>query len=85
MENNEILQQYANSGIAHRIRRIFAYHYDQIQREIKSEVQNLDPQTRSYFIDLTTEFMEESMNWPDPDNQEEFNEQLTNGFQTFLP
>ena len=62
-----------------------AYHYDQIQREIKSEVQNLDPQTRSYFIDLTTEFMEESMNWPDPDNQEEFNEQLTNGFQTFLP
>lgn len=83
MKNNELLKKYA--GISTRIRRIFAYHYDQIQREVQTEVQNLDPQTGSYFIDLTTEFMEESMNWPDPDNQEEFNEQLTEGFPTFLP
>lgn len=31
MKNNELLKKYA--GISTRIRRIFAYHYDQIQRE----------------------------------------------------
>lgn len=31
MKNDELLKKYA--GISTRIRRIFAYHYDQIQRE----------------------------------------------------
>lgn len=35
MKNNELLKKYA--GISTRIRRIFAYHYDQIQREPKEE------------------------------------------------
>lgn len=32
MKNNELLKKYA--GISTRIRRIFAYHYDQIQWEV---------------------------------------------------
>ena len=32
MKNNELLKKYA--GISTRIRRIFAYHYDQIQRDV---------------------------------------------------
>lgn len=36
MKNNELLKNYA--GISTRIRRIFAYHYDQIQREVQTEI-----------------------------------------------
>ena len=59
MKNNELLKKYA--GISTRIRRIFAYHYDQIQREVQTEISTLNP---------------ESINWPDPDNQETFEKQL---------
>lgn len=63
MKNNELLKKYA--GISTRIRRIFAYHYDQIQREVQTEISTLNP-----------EYMEESINWPDLDNQETFEKQL---------
>lgn len=36
MKNNELLKKHA--GISTRIRRIFAYHYDQIQREVQTEI-----------------------------------------------
>lgn len=36
MKNNELLKKYA--GISTRIRRIFAYHYDQIQQEVQTEI-----------------------------------------------
>lgn len=36
MKNNELLKKYA--GISTRIRRIFDYHYDQIQREVQTEI-----------------------------------------------
>mgnify|MGYP006981665665 CR=1 FL=1 len=36
MKNNELLKNHA--GISTRIRRIFAYHYDQIQREVQTEI-----------------------------------------------
>ena len=36
MKNKELLKKYA--GISTRIRRIFAYHYDQIQREVQTEI-----------------------------------------------
>jgi hypothetical protein len=36
MKNEELLKKYA--GISTRIRRIFAYHYDQIQREVQTEI-----------------------------------------------
>ena len=74
MKNNELLKKYA--GISTRIRRIFAYHYDQIQREIESEVATINKDDAATIIDYTTEYMEESMNWPDPDNQTNFNNQL---------
>ena len=63
MENYELLKKYA--GISTRIRRIFAYHYDQIQQEVQTEISTLSP-----------EYMEETMNWPDPDDQETFEKQL---------
>lgn len=36
MKNDELLKKYA--GISTRIRRTFAYHYDQIQREVQTEI-----------------------------------------------
>lgn len=74
MKNNELLKKYA--GISTRIRRIFAYHYDQIQREVQTEISTLTPELQAQFMDLIVEYMEESINWPDPDNQETFEKQL---------
>lgn len=64
MKNNELLKKYA--GISTRIRRIFAYHYDQIQREVQTEISTLNPELQGQFMDLVIEYMEESINWPDP-------------------
>lgn len=74
MKNNELLKKYA--GISTRIRRIFAYHYDQIQREVQTEISTLTPELQAQFMDLVIEYMEESINWPDPDDQEAFEKQL---------
>lgn len=74
MKNNELLKKYA--GISTRIRRIFAYHYDQIQREVQTEILTLNPELQAQFMDLVIEYMEESINWPDPDDQETFEKQL---------
>lgn len=74
MKNNELLKKYA--GISTRIRRIFAYHYDQIQREVQTEISTLNPELQGQFMDLVVEYMEESINWPDPDDQETFEKQL---------
>lgn len=68
MKNNELLKKYA--GISTRIRRIFAYHYDQIQREVQTEISTLNPKLQGQFMDLVIEYMEESINWPDPDDQD---------------
>lgn len=73
--NNELLKKYA--GISTRIRRTFAYHYDQIQREVQTEISTLDPKLQAQFMDLVIEYMEETMNWPEPDNQETFEKQIT--------
>lgn len=67
MKNNELLKKYA--GISTRIRRIFAYHYDQIQREVQTEISTLTPELQAQFMDLIIEYMEESINWPDPDTK----------------
>lgn len=60
MKNNELLKKYA--GISTRIRRIFAYHYDQIQREVQTEISTLNPELQGQFMDLVVEYMEESHN-----------------------
>lgn len=49
MKNNELLKKYA--GISTRIRRIFAYHYDQIQREVQTEISTLTPELQAQFMD----------------------------------
>lgn len=74
MKNDELLKNHA--GISTRIRRIFAYHYDQIQREVQTEISTLTPELQGQFMDLIIEYMEESLNWPDPDDQETFEKQL---------
>lgn len=63
----ELFKKYP--GIAARIRRSFAYHYDQIQREIEAEVATINKDDAATIIDYTTEYREESMGWPDADDQ----------------
>lgn len=75
MKNNELLKKYA--GISNRIRRIFAYHHDQIQREVQTEISNLSPELQGQFMGLVVEYMEEYFNWPDPDDQETFEKTIT--------
>lgn len=53
MKNNELLKKYA--GISTRIRRIFAYHYDQIQREVQTEISTFTPELQAQFMDLIIE------------------------------
>lgn len=72
----ELFKKYP--GIAARIRRSFAYHYDQIQREIEAEVATINKDDAATIIDYTTEYMEESMGWPDADDQTTFNNQIYN-------
>lgn len=47
----ELFKKYP--GIAARIRRSFAYHYDQIQREIESEVATINKDDAATIIDYT--------------------------------
>lgn len=68
MKNNELLKKYA--GISTRIRRIFAYHYDQIQREVQTEISTLTPELQAQFMDLNP------LTGPDSDDQETFEKQL---------
>ena len=83
MNNNELLKKYA--GISTRIRRIFAYHYDQIQREVQTEISILNLELQGQFMDLIIEYMEETMNWPEPDNQETFEKQITGIMPWIMP
>ena len=53
----ELFKKYP--GIAARIRRSFAYHYDQIQREIESEVATINKDDAATIIDYTTEDIED--------------------------
>lgn len=64
MKNNELLKKYA--GISTRIRRIFAYHYDQIQREVQTEISTLNPELQGQFMDLIIEYMENPLTGPIP-------------------
>lgn len=40
------------------------------------ETQELTSELQGQFMDLIIEYMEESINWPDPDDQETFEKQL---------
>lgn len=70
------------AGTATRMRRIFAFHYDQIQRELEAEIFNnhADYQDNSEAFQLHDQivyYMEEVMNWPDADDQDLFNKQIS--------
>lgn len=39
-------------------------------------ISTLNPELQGQFMDLVIEYMEESLNWSDPDNQETFEKQL---------
>lgn len=41
---------------------------------LKTNIHN--PELQGQFMDLIIEYMEESINWPDPDDQETFEKQL---------
>ena len=50
-----------------------------ISKELKSQLSILketNPELQGQFMDLIIEYMEESINWPDPDDQETFEKQL---------
>lgn len=44
--------------------------------EVQTEISTLNPELQGQFMDLVIEYMEESINWPDPDDQETFEKQL---------
>lgn len=64
MKNNELLKKYA--GISTRIRRIFAYHYDQIQREVQTEISTLTPELQAQFMDLIIDTWKNPLTGPIP-------------------
>lgn len=64
MKNNELLKKYA--GISTRIRRIFAYHYDQIQREVQTEISTLNPELQGQFMDLIVNTWKNPLTGPIP-------------------
>lgn len=63
MKNNELLKKYA--GIS-----------PYPQNLCLSLRPNPTPELQAQFMDLVVEYMEESINWPDPDDQETFEKQL---------
>lgn len=71
-ELEQFLEKYP--GTASRIKTIFDYHYDAIQREIHQEIQEMSES--SDFEDSLVQIMEEEMNWPYGDTQEDFNTSL---------
>lgn len=42
----------------------------------KQRFQHLIQKSQAQFMDLVVEYMEETMNWPEPDNQETFEKQI---------
>lgn len=74
MKNNELLKKYA--GISTRIRRILLITTTKSNGEVQTEISTLNPELQAQFMDLVIEYMEESINWPDPDDQETFEKQL---------
>lgn len=84
--NQEVLQTLTTrEGTANRLRRIFAYHYDQIIRECEQElfgsISDQDPDFNdesSTVNDFIVGYMEEQMGWPDANDQNIFNKQIAN-------
>lgn len=74
MENNELLKKYA--GISTRSAESLLITTTKSNGKYKTEISTLNPELQAQFMDLVVEYMEESINWPDPDDQETFEKQL---------
>lgn len=61
-------------GTAQGLKTIFAFHYDQIQREV---LQELSTCNNPMVFDFIVEYMEEIMTWPEPSDQETFNKEIS--------
>lgn len=74
----ELFKKYP--GIAARIRRSFAYHYDQIQREIESEVATINKDDAATIIQEQEKYkpliMEKFQYYKDNFNEEEHAEEI---------
>lgn len=66
-----------HKGIAIRLKTIFAFHYDQIQREILQELSTCNDPSKDLLFDFIAEYMEEIMTWPEPYDQESFNKEIS--------
>ena len=77
MTTLQVLQ--TQKGTATRLRRIFAYHYDQIIRECEQEIFSNGANADAHNLnDALVSYMEENMNWPEADDQNQFNNQIAN-------
>lgn len=78
IQNRQEVFNFLNThkGTASRLKTIFAFHYDQIQREILQELSICNDPSKDLLFDFIAEYMEESMTWPEPDNQESFNKEM---------
>lgn len=65
----ELFKKYP--GIAARIRRSFAYHYDQIQREIESEVATINKEQEKYKPLIMQKFQHYKDNFDEEEHAEE--------------
>lgn len=61
-----------HEGINSRLNAIFAWYYEKIQQEIEWSVRNLPQESQTLIIDHLVDYMEESMNWPSFESNEEF-------------
>lgn len=79
IQNRQEVFNFLNThqGIASRLKTIFAFHYDQIQREILQELSTCNNPSKDLLFDFIVEYMEETMTWPEPDNQESFNKEIS--------
>lgn len=79
LQNRQEVLNFLNThqGIASRLKTIFAFHYDQIQREILQELSTCNNPSKDLLFDFIVEYMEETMTWPEPDNQESFNKEIS--------
>lgn len=66
----DLLTKY--DGITTSINHLFAYHYEQIQRELRLELNNLPDEGRYYLLDHFICYMEEMMQWPSCESNDEF-------------
>lgn len=76
MANNAMAYLKHFGGTADRMKTIFAFHYDQILRECEQEIFNnglhIHDEGANDLHDCLVEFMEEQMNWPDPEDLDTF-------------